>query len=255
MQLWSLQATQTSPCLDAKGNLWYALDKGDTLGQFHLDHISRQVQVYRLGANQVSDWESLGNGDLGDPTSVRCYSQGTNPRAGGGVQTPQHRTQGPGWLVTDGGPGASSRVDHPGWMAPAGRQVRALTKRPYLGTQLGLEPSTSQVAKRFMGTGVLSAAGAPARPRRPRSAMAPAPRSSAAWGYGRAADAQRRRRRAAGGPGARRAAARSHGGRAVGTAGRAADRPAGGDEAAAAPPRAARPRPARPSRAPRAPDS
>lgn len=110
---------------------------------------------------------------------------------------------------------------------PAGRCAR--TKRSagaYLGTQLGLEPSTSQVANRFMGTGVLSAPGAPGRPRRPRSAMAPAPPSLGGLGLRRAAGARR-----AGGPGARRAAARSHGagGR------RESGRPAGGVQAAPAP--------------------
>lgn len=71
-------------------------------------------------------------------------------------------------------------MDGPGWPAGARGNKAAGRAAAYLGTQLGLEPSTSQVANRFMGTGVLSAAGAPARPRRPRSAMAPAPRSSAA---------------------------------------------------------------------------
>lgn len=96
-----------------------------------------------------------------------------------------------------------------------------------------------------MGTGVLSAAGAPARPRRPRSAMAPAPPLSlGGLGCGRAADARRR----AGGPGARKAAARSHGCRRRGRRGEA-DRPAGGDQAAAAPPAARTP----PARAPATP--
>lgn len=116
------QATQTSPCLDAKGNLWYALEKGDTLGQFHLDHISRQVQGYQLGANQGSDWDSLGNGDLGDSTGVRCYSQGMNPRARGGCK--RHSTgrevpggwsrmgtlaRAPGGTVPDGWPRLAGR--------------------------------------------------------------------------------------------------------------------------------------------------
>lgn len=125
----------------------------------------------------------------------------------------------------------------------AGRSRRAGTKRAsrarYLGTQLGLEPSTSQVANRFMGTGVLSAPGAPARPGRPRSAMAPAPplprRPGAAAG-GRARGGRRRGHMAGGG----RAAA-------AGTGRAASDRPAGDDQAAAA-----RPRPAR-ARARRAP--
>ncbi|XP_052515516.1 basic proline-rich protein-like [Budorcas taxicolor] len=69
--------------------------------------------------------------------------------------------------------------------------------------------------------------------------MAPAPAApSAAW----AAAGPRTRGGRAGWPGARRAAARSHGCRAAGPAGRASDRPAGGDQAAAAPPRPARAR-------------
>lgn len=61
----------------------------------------------------------------------------------------------------------------------------------YLGTQLGLEPSISQVANRFMGTGRPSAPAPPGKLRRPRSAAAamaastgpapPAPRRGVTW--------------------------------------------------------------------------
>lgn len=156
------------------------------------------------------------------------------PRGGPGVQVPGGRAR------VQARAGARARGPR-GPVPEAGRCAREQSggRAAYLGTQLGLEPSTSQVANRFMGSGVLSAAGAPARPRRPRSAMAPAPAApSAAW----AAAGPRTRGGRAGWPGARRAAARSHGCRAAGPAGRASDRPAGGDQAAAAPPRPARAR-------------
>ncbi|XP_043345510.1 collagen alpha-1(I) chain-like [Cervus canadensis] len=170
-------------------------------------------------------------------------------RGGGGAggQVPGGRA---GVQAREGARARGPRGPVPG----AGRCAREQSggRAAYLGTQLGLEPSTSQVANRFMGTGVLSAAGAPARPKRPRSAMAPAPAApSAAW----AAAGPRTRGGRAGGPGARRAAARSHGCRAAGPAGRATDRPAGGDQAAAAPPRPARARARRARPPPAAPPS
>lgn len=111
--------------LDAKGNLWYPVERGDTLSQLHRHRIGRQVQRCRLGANQVCASESLGGprglrnpGPLpplhGTRTSGTIHAsgvvrtEGACPRWGAKATA---RGVGPEW----GSQSERFRVDCPGW--------------------------------------------------------------------------------------------------------------------------------------------
>lgn len=91
-----------------------------------------------------------------------------------GAEGPRLRESG---AEGDAGQGSATRWVPPGRQAPPaarrGEGARwAYGCSRYLGTQLGLEPSISQVAKRFIGTGRPKAPAPPGKLRRPRSAAA-----------------------------------------------------------------------------------
>lgn len=99
-----------------------------------------------------------------------CETEGP-PERGRGAEAEEKRGRGGGRA------GAPTRGVPPSHQAPpAARrgegERRERVRCRYLGTQLGLEPSISQVAKRFIGTGRPKAPAPPGKLRRPRSAAA-----------------------------------------------------------------------------------